>query len=69
MIPSVDAYLVEKMGLRRDVVRLPITELGCAGGASALARAREFQLVRPGSHTLVVACELRRSPSNPAIAR
>src|SRR5207253_1992688 len=30
MIPSVDAYLVEQMKLRRDCVRLPITELGCA---------------------------------------
>ena len=27
--------LVERMGLRRDVVRLPITELGCAAGAAA----------------------------------
>jgi alkylresorcinol/alkylpyrone synthase len=25
MIPSVDAYLVESMALRRDIVRLPIT--------------------------------------------
>ncbi len=66
MIPSVDAYLVEKMGLRRDVVRLPITELGCAGGASALARAREFQIVRPGCHTLVIACELPSLTFQPA---
>jgi len=33
MIPSVDAYLINKMGMRQDVVRLPVTEMGCAGRA------------------------------------
>ncbi len=58
MIPSLDAYLVEKLGFRRDVVRLPITELGCAAGASALARARDHLLAYPAHRVLVVACEL-----------
>jgi predicted naringenin-chalcone synthase len=58
MIPSVDAYLVDSMRLRRDVVRLPITELGCAGGAAALARAREHLLAFPDHTVLVVAFEL-----------
>jgi predicted naringenin-chalcone synthase len=58
MIPSVDAYLVERMKLRRDVVRLPITELGCAAGAAAVARAREHQLAFPGRVSLIIACEL-----------
>jgi len=58
MIPSVDAFLVERMGMRRDCVRLPITELGCAAGAAALGRAREHLLAHPGHVVLVVACEL-----------
>lgn len=58
MIPSVDAHLVERMRFRRDVVRLPITELGCAAGASALARAREHLLAFPRRVALVIACEL-----------
>jgi alkylresorcinol/alkylpyrone synthase len=58
MIPSVDAYLVESMALRRDVVRLPLTELGCAGGAAALARAREHLVAYPDRVALVIACEL-----------
>jgi predicted naringenin-chalcone synthase len=58
MIPSVDAFLVERLRLRRDVQRLPITELGCAGGAAALAQARQHQLAFPGHHSLVIACEL-----------
>jgi alkylresorcinol/alkylpyrone synthase len=58
MIPSLDAFLVEKLGFRRDVRRLPITELGCAAGASALARARDHVLAYPEHHVLIVACEL-----------
>jgi len=58
MIPSLDAYLVDDLGLRRDVRRLPITELGCAGGAAALARAHDFLVGFPGAHALVIAVEL-----------
>jgi len=58
MIPSVDAYLVEQMHLRRDVVRLPITELGCAAGAAALSRAREHVSAHPDHTVLVLSIEL-----------
>lgn len=58
MIPSVDAYLVEQLDLRRDVIRLPITELGCAAGAAALARAREHVVAHPDHTVLVIAIEL-----------
>ena len=58
MIPSLDAYLVNAMGFRANVRRLPITELGCAAGASAVARAREFLRAFPGSRVLIVAVEL-----------
>jgi len=58
MIPSVDAYLVEQLRLRRDVVRLPITELGCAAGAAALSRAREHVRAYPEHTVLVLSIEL-----------
>jgi alkylresorcinol/alkylpyrone synthase len=58
MIPSLDAYLVDELGLRRDVRRLPITALGCAGGAAALARAHDFLVGFPAAHALVIAVEL-----------
>jgi alkylresorcinol/alkylpyrone synthase len=58
MIPSLDAYLINELGFRPDVRRLPITELGCAGGASGLARAADLARARPGSNALVVAVEL-----------
>ena len=35
--PSLDALLIERMGLRRDVTRLPVFGLGCAGRASGRA--------------------------------
>jgi alkylresorcinol/alkylpyrone synthase len=71
MIPSVDAYLVDALGFRPDVRRLPITELGCVGGAAALARADDFLRGFPDAHVLVVAVELpslslQRDDTSPA---
>ncbi|MFI4854920.1 MAG: type III polyketide synthase [Phycisphaerales bacterium JB065] len=57
MIPSVDAYLVERLGMRADVVRLPVTEMGCAAGASALIYASEMLQGRPGRTAAVVNLE------------
>lgn len=42
MIPSVDAYMAEKLGMRSDLLRVPITEMGCAAGASALMYAAQM---------------------------
>ena len=58
MIPSLEAHLIESMGFRRDVRRLPITELGCAAGAAAFARAHEFLKAGPGKNVLLIAVEL-----------
>jgi alkylresorcinol/alkylpyrone synthase len=58
LLPSLAALLVEPLGLRRDVRRLPVTELGCAGGASALAQAHAHLRAFPGTRVLVVAVEL-----------
>jgi alkylresorcinol/alkylpyrone synthase len=56
--PSLDALLVERMGLRRDIRRLPIFGLGCAGGVTGLARAAELAEARPGSKILFLVVEL-----------
>jgi alkylresorcinol/alkylpyrone synthase len=58
MIPSLDAYLANDLGFRPDVRRLPITELGCLAGASALAHARDFIAGHPGANVLVISVEL-----------
>ncbi len=71
MIPSLDAHLVHLMGFRPDVKRLPITELGCAGGAAALSRASDYIRAYPRATVLVVAVELasltlQRNDTSPA---
>lgn len=58
MLPAIDAHLINRLGMRRDIRRLPITELGCAGGAAALARAWEQLQVYPDSNVLVLSIEL-----------
>jgi predicted naringenin-chalcone synthase len=58
MIPSLDAYLVNALGFSPHVKRLPITELGCAAGAVALARAFEYLRAFPEHIVLVLAVEL-----------
>jgi alkylresorcinol/alkylpyrone synthase len=71
MIPSLDAYLINLMGFRSDVRRMPLTELGCVAGAMALTRAWEFVRAFPGANVLVVAVELstltfQRDDTSPA---
>ncbi|MFT6336193.1 MAG: alkylresorcinol/alkylpyrone synthase [Saprospiraceae bacterium] len=57
MIPSVDAYLINKMGMRQDVVRLPVTEMGCAAGVSGIIYANNFLKANPGKKAAVIAVE------------
>ena len=40
--PSLDARLVNRMGLRSDLKRIPIFGLGCVGGAAGLARSADY---------------------------
>ena len=56
--PSLDALLVEKMKLRRDIVRLPIFGFGCAGSVLGLARAAAIARAMPGSRVLFLVVEL-----------
>lgn len=57
MIPSVDAYLVDKLGLRQDVIRMPITEMGCAGGSSGLIYADRILRSDAKARAAVIAVE------------
>ncbi len=56
--PSLDALLIERLGLRRDIRRLPIFGLGCAGGVTGLARAVDLARAAPGSRVLFLVVEL-----------
>ena len=57
MIPSLDAYLINKLKMRQDVVRLPVTEMGCAAGVSGIIYAKNFLKANPGKRAAVVAVE------------
>ena len=56
--PSLDARLVNLLPLRGDVRRSPLWGLGCAGGASGMARARDYSLADPTACVLLIAVEL-----------
>lgn len=56
--PSLEAHLMAVMPLRRDLHRLPIFGLGCAGGVLGLARAAALARAIPGSKVLFLVVEL-----------
>lgn len=58
MIPALESHLMNRIPFSPLVRRLPLTELGCAGGAAALSQAELFLRSNPRSAALVVACEL-----------
>lgn len=57
MIPSLDAYLINKLQLRQDIVRLPVTEMGCAAGISGIIYASQFLKANPEKRAAVIAVE------------
>ena len=58
VLPSLDAELIPLIGLRPDVARLPITELGCGGGVAGLARALDYLRAYPERSVLLFAVEI-----------
>ncbi|MGZ2361497.1 PhlD [Streptomyces sp. 372A] len=66
-VPGLDVALVNELGLRPHVRRIPMTSVGCAGGAQALTYAQDCLLVSPGARVLVVVAEcLSAATYNPA---
>jgi alkylresorcinol/alkylpyrone synthase len=57
MIPAVDAYVADALGMGPRLARLPITASGCAGGVVGLARALDFLIAHPTRTALVLALE------------
>lgn len=56
--PSIDARLVNRLGLRPDVKRTPIFGLGCVAGAAGLARASDYLRAFPNETALFISVEL-----------
>lgn len=57
MIPSVDAYLINGLGMKQDILRLPVTEMGCAAGVSGIIYAENFLRANPNKRAAVIAVE------------
>jgi len=58
VLPSLDAELIPLIGLRAEVARLPITELGCGGGVAGLARGLDYLRAYPQRSVLLFAVEI-----------
>lgn len=56
--PSIEARIMNKMEFLPHTKRIPIWGLGCAGGASGLARAFDYCKAYPKAKVLVLAVEL-----------
>lgn len=57
MIPSLDAYLINNLQMKQDVVRLPVTEMGCVAGVSGIIYAKNFLKANPGKRAALIAVE------------
>ena len=57
MVPTLDQHLASRLGLRTDVMSVPLTGLGCAGGIRAMRLAADL-LSKNGTYALVVSADL-----------
>jgi alkylresorcinol/alkylpyrone synthase len=56
--PSIDARLVNRMGLSRNIKRIPIFGLGCVAGAAGIARAADYVRGYPDQTAALLSIEL-----------
>jgi len=56
--PSLDARLVNRMGLSRNIKRIPIFGLGCVAGAAGIARAADYVRGYPKQAAALLSVEL-----------
>jgi alkylresorcinol/alkylpyrone synthase len=58
IVPSLDARIAARVGLRPDVTRVPMFGLGCVAGAAGIARVHDYLLGHPGQVAVLLAVEL-----------
>lgn len=56
--PSIDALLVNRMNLPRNIKRVPIFGLGCVAGAAGIARCSDYVRAYPSQAAALVSVEL-----------
>ncbi|WP_436771530.1 type III polyketide synthase [Yinghuangia sp. YIM S09857] len=57
-VPSLEARLAVRLGMRSDVKRLPLFGLGCVAGAAGIARVHDYLRGHPGHAAVLLAVEL-----------
>lgn len=57
-VPSLDARICARLGLRPDVKRVPVVGLGCVAGAAGIARLHDYLVGHPGEAAALVSVEL-----------
>jgi len=56
--PSIDALLINRMGLSPNIRRIPMFGLGCVAGAAGIARAADYVRAYPDQIAVILAVEL-----------
>jgi alkylresorcinol/alkylpyrone synthase len=56
--PSIDARLINRLGFRPNIKRVPMFGLGCVAGAAGVARATDYLRGHPGEVAMLLAVEL-----------
>jgi alkylresorcinol/alkylpyrone synthase len=57
-VPSVEARIAARIGLRDDVKRVPLVGLGCVAGAAGVARVHDYLVGHPDEVAVLVSTEL-----------
>lgn len=57
-VPTIDARLMSRVGLRPDVKRVPLFGLGCVAGAAGMARVHDYLRGFPGDVAVLLSVEL-----------
>lgn len=57
MIPSIDVFLINRLNMKKDIRRIPITEVGCGAGISALIYGHDFLKGHENSRVAIVSLE------------
>ena len=57
-VPSVDARIAARVGLREDVRRVPLFGLGCVAGAAGVARLHDYLRGAPDAVAALISVEL-----------
>ncbi|MBC9731643.1 type III polyketide synthase [Nocardioides marmotae] len=57
-VPSIEARVAQEIGMRPDVIRLPLVGLGCVAGAAGVARLHDLLRGRPDGVAVLLSVEL-----------